>query len=103
MIICLAIAFASVGCSCISGSDSGSGSSRSNSIDGTYYWEDFRMSHTVTISGSRWSGTNVMYDQVTYDHGSVHGNGLYDSSGYFQVARVSGNSINWGNHTLRKQ
>lgn len=71
--------------------------------DGTYYWSGFQSSHTVTICGDTWSGTSIMYDEVEYEHGQVRGNKIYDPSDYFVIARISGNSIRWNNHTLRKE
>lgn len=81
----------------------GGNSSKSNSsIDGTYYWSDFQVSHTVVISGDRWTGTSIVYGERTNDFGTVKGNHLYDSSGYIEVARIHGNTIDWGNHRLKK-
>lgn len=102
-IISIFLLFVAAASSCSFSGTGRDGSSQSGSVNGTYYWDGYQSSHTVTISGNRWSGTSVLYDDVTYEHGSVKGNALYDSSGYIQVGRISGNTIHWGNHTLRRQ
>ena len=73
-------------------------------IEGTYYWQasNIPVSHTIVIKGGRWSSTNVLYDEVTHDFGYVKGKSLYDSSGLLELARVSGNSIHYGGHTLKR-
>lgn len=80
----------------------GNSSKVNSSIDGTYYWSDFQVSHTVVITGNRWTGTTIMYGERSYDYGTVKEKYLYDSSGYFEIARVSGKYIFWNNHTLKK-
>lgn len=88
---------------CTSCSETKGSAKYTESYDGTYYWSDFQVSHTVVISGDRWTGTTIMYGERSYDYGTVKGRYLYDSSGYFDIARISGNTIDWGNHTLRKE
>lgn len=70
---------------------------------GSYYWESYGCSHTVHIYSDSWSGINNMFGKVEYDSGYVCGDVIYDSTGLIAIARISGNSIRWGTHTLRKE
>ena len=81
------------------------GKESNSSIEGTYYWQasDIPASHTIVIKRDHWSSTNVMYNEVTHDFGYIKGKSLYDSSGYLELARVSGSTIRYGGHTLRKE
>lgn len=99
----LMLAVTAMTCGCGGNQSKKNESTKAQSYDGTYYWENMMFSQTVVISGDRWSSTNVVSDEVTYEHGSVRGNYIYDSSGYLQIGRISGKTIVWGNHTLRKQ
>ena len=102
LVNCIKVFAIIIACAVLSCCSSNNRKSSNNTIDGTYYWSDFQVSHTVVISGERWTGTTIMYGDRSYDFGSVKGNHLYDSSGYFEIARVSGNRIYWNNHTLVK-
>lgn len=97
------LALLSAANSCRWNSNSSNTPKPQNSIDGTYYWSAFQASHTVTITGNHWSGTSVWYDNVSYESGTIEGNTIYDSTGMIAIGRIFGNSISWGNHTLRKE
>lgn len=85
-------------------SRSDGGFSTQQDITGTYYWSAYNVpvSHTIVIQGDRWTSTNIMYDKVTHEFGFVKGMSLYDATGHFELARISGRSIQYGGHTLRK-
>ena len=100
-ILTMSTALTLAGCSCNSGSSS---YDSEPDYDGTYYWEDFQSSHSITISGDTWMGEANIYGEESYDSGYVKDNKLYDDSGYYVIGTISGNHINYGNsHTLIKQ
>ena len=85
------------------------------SIDGTYYFNDNSTSLEITISGNSWTGKTIFktgfgdtYDaeKAEYQNGIVKGKDLYDNSGYAKIGTINGNLINTsigGNTvTLRK-
>jgi len=88
---------------CNSCSSSDRTSYEDEGYDGTYYYGDYKFSHTVTISGNTWSGTTIWYNDVEYEHGRVIGDKIYDPSGYFVIARIGRSLIRWNNHTLIKE
>ena len=65
----------------------------SDSIDGTYSYEETDFLTSITIRGSRWTGKTTLYGSSEYDSGLMKGNDLYDSSGLVEIGYVSGKTI----------
>lgn len=80
-----------------------SSSSRSESIDGTYVYQDGYVRSKVTIYGDRWRmKTQFGLGSPSYDHGEVRGSTLY-YSGLIEYGKVSGKTLNLAGKTYSKQ
>ncbi len=84
-----------------------SSSAQTESIDGTYVYEDGASRSVVTISGNEWHmktqfGAPGYYgSDVKYDSGKVKGNTLYHS-GIFEYVEVSGCTLKVAGKDYRK-
>ena len=83
-------------------------SSKSESIDGTYVYQDGISRSVVTISGDWWImktqfGAPGYYgSDAKYDSGKVKGNTLYHS-GVFEYGEVSGRTLRLAGRSYHKQ
>lgn len=91
---------------CISCGSRSSG--KSESIDGTYVYQDGISRSVVTISGEWWTmktqfGAPGYYgSDAKYDSGKVKGNTLYHS-GVFEYGTVSGRTLKLAGRSYHKQ
>ena len=83
-------------------------SGKSESIDGTYVYQDGISRSVVTISGEWWTmktqfGAPGYYgSDAKYDSGKVKGNTLYHS-GVFEYGEVSGRTLKLAGRSYHKQ
>ena len=83
-------------------------SGKSESIDGTYVYQDGISRSVVTISGEWWTmktqfGAPGYYgSDAKYDSGKVKGNTLYHS-GIFEYGEVSGRTLKLAGRSYHKQ
>ena len=83
-------------------------SGKSESIDGTYVYQDGISRSVVTISGEWWTmktqfGAPGYYgSDAKYDSGKVKGNTLYHS-GVFEYGTVSGRTLKLAGRSYHKQ
>ncbi len=103
IIILLLMAMMALSVSCGSRS-----SGKSESIDGTYVYQDGISRSVVTISGENWImktqfGAPGYYgSDAKYDSGKVKGNTLY-YSGVFEYGKVSGRTLRLAGRSYHKQ
>ncbi len=102
MLMCMVVVALCVSC----GSRS---SNKTESIDGTYVYQDGISRSVVTISGDKWTmktqfGAPGYYygNDAKYDSGKVKGNILY-YSGIFEYGEVTGRTLRLAGRSYYKQ